>query len=179
MSAKESRTNPSATYKKFIQSFPVHLKERFDILHVRGGFGGIYKDFNHVIKSYKEAKTVLEVQEKFPAEAASFHHYQDLGIYQFLDLLLEKRIQDGSENIAIQKLTAYDERHHTELLMTLEAYLDENESMQKTAARLHIHINTLTYRLKRIAEIMEVNLSAPTQKFMLYLDLKLMRWRKE
>ncbi|MFT8323148.1 MAG: helix-turn-helix domain-containing protein [Bacillus sp. (in: firmicutes)] len=179
VSPKEVRKNLSATYKKFIQSFPVHLKDKFDILHVRGGFGGIYKDFDHVIKSYKEAKTVLDVQEKFPAEAAAFLHYQDLGIYQFLDILLEKRIQDGFENIAVQKLTDYDKDHNTELLITLEAYLDESESMQKTASRLHIHTNTLTYRLKRIAEIMDVNLSIPTQKFMLYLDLKLMHWRKK
>ncbi|MGP7816963.1 PucR family transcriptional regulator [Niallia sp. 01092] len=175
----EKRVNPSITYNKFIQSFPKHLKERFDILHVKGGFGGIYKELIHVKKSYKEAKTVIEVQEKFPAEADSFFNYQDLGIYQFLDILLEKRLQDGFENIAIQKLTEYDHSHNTELLATLEAYLDESESVQKTAARLHIHANTLTYRLKRIAEIMDVNLSMPAQKFMLYLDLKLMHWRKK
>jgi len=175
----DGRSKPFVTYKNFIQSFQKHLKERFDIRDVKGSFGGIYKDVKRIRKSYREAKKVLEVQEKFPQEANSFINYQDLGIYQFLDVLLEKRRQDEFENLAIERLKEYDQSHNTELLATLEAYLDENESMQKTVARLHIHANTLTYRLKRIAEIMGVELTMPAQKFMLYLDLKLMHWNKK
>lgn len=178
VNTEEKGKNPSDSLKKFMDHFRLNLLERFEISNVRGGFGSFCKEIKQVEKSYKEAKTVIEVQEKFPAEARSFYHYQDLGIYQFLDVLLEKRLQDGFENIAIENLKTYDKTHNTELLMTLEVYLDESESMQKTAARLHIHTNTLTYRLKRITEIMEIDLSVPTQKFMLYLDLKLMHWKK-
>lgn len=175
----EDKGDSIACYKKFISSFQQNLEERFSIKEVRGSFGGIYKQYRDIPKSFREARTVLEVREKFPQEAGAFVHYQELGIYQFLDILLEKRRQDGSENVAIRNLKKYDSTHHTELLATLEAYLDESENIQKTAARLHIHPNTLTYRLKRMVEIMEVDLSVPSQKFMIYLDLKLMHWQKE
>ncbi|KLV27507.1 PucR family transcriptional regulator [Niallia circulans] len=175
----EDNGDSIACYKKFISSFQQNLEERFSIKEVRGSFGGIYKQYRDIPKSFREARTVLEVREKFPQEAGAFVHYQELGIYQFLDILLEKRRQDGSENVAIRNLKKYDSTHHTELLATLEAYLDESENIQKTAARLHIHPNTLTYRLKRMVEIMEVDLSVPSQKFMIYLDLKLMHWQKE
>ncbi|MEK4749669.1 helix-turn-helix domain-containing protein [Niallia sp. FSL W8-0177] len=175
----EDNGDSIACYKKFIKSFQQNLEERFSIKEVRGSFGGIYKQHRDIPKSFREARTVLEVREKFPQEAGAFVHYQELGIYQFLDILLEKRRQDGSENVAIRNLKKYDSTHHTELLATLEAYLDESENIQKTAARLHIHPNTLTYRLKRMVEIMEVDLSVPSQKFMIYLDLKLMHWQKE
>jgi len=168
-----------ACFKKFISNFQQNLEERFSIKQVKGSFGGIYKQYGDVPKSFREARTVLEVRERFPQEAGAFFHYQELGIYQFLDILLEKRRQDGSENVAIRNLKEYDQTHNTELLATLEVYLDEGESMQKTAARLHIHPNTLAYRLKRMIEIMEVDLSVPSQKFMIYLDLKLMYWQKE
>ena len=171
--------NSIACFKKFISNFQQNLEERFSIKEVKGSFGGIYKQYGDVPKSFREARTVLEVRERFPQEAGTFFHYQELGIYQFLDILLEKRRQDGSENVAIRNLKEYDETHNTELLATLEVYLDEGESMQKTAARLHIHPNTLAYRLKRMIEIMEVDLSVPSQKFMIYLDLKLMYWQKE
>ncbi|NRG32470.1 PucR family transcriptional regulator [Niallia circulans] len=175
----EDNGDSIACYKKFISSFQQNLEERFSIKEVRGSFGGIYKQYRDIPKSFREARTVLEVREKFPQEAGAFVHYQELGIYQFLDILLEKRRQDGSENVAIRNLKKYDSTHHTELLATLEAYLDESENIQKTAARLHIHPNTLTYRLKRMVEIMEVDLSVPSQKFIIYLDLKLMHWQKE
>ncbi|MBZ9535405.1 PucR family transcriptional regulator [Cytobacillus oceanisediminis] len=171
--------NSIACFKKFISNFQQNLEERFSIKQVKGSFGGIYKQYGDVPKSFREARTVLEVRERFPQEAGTFFHYQELGIYQFLDILLEKRRQDGSENVAIRNLKEYDQTHNTELLATLEIYLDEGESMQKTAARLHIHPNTLAYRLKRMIEIMEVDLSVPSQKFMIYLDLKLMYWQKE
>ncbi|EOR24048.1 hypothetical protein A499_09574 [Niallia nealsonii AAU1] len=171
--------NSIACFKKFISNFQQNLEERFSIKEVKGSFGGIYKQYGDVPKSFREARTVLEVRERFPQEAGTFFHYQELGIYQFLDILLEKRRQDGSENVAIRNLKEYDQTHNTELLATLEIYLDEGESMQKTAARLHIHPNTLAYRLKRMIEIMEVDLSVPSQKFMIYLDLKLMYWQKE
>ncbi len=171
--------NSIACFKKFISNFQQNLEERFSIKEVKGSFGGIYKQYGDVPKSFREARTVLEVRERFPQEAGTFFHYQELGIYQFLDILLEKRRQDGSENVAIRNLKEYDQTHNTELLATLEIYLDEGESMQKTAARLHIHPNTLAYRLKRMIEIMEVDLSVPSQKFMIYLDLKLMHWQKE
>ena len=154
--------NSIACFKKFISNFQQNLEERFSIKQVKGSFGGIYKQYGDVPKSFREARTVLEVRERFPQEAGTFFHYQELGIYQFLDILLEKRRQDGSENVAIRNLKEYDQTHNTELLATLEIYLDEGESMQKTAARLHIHPNTLAYRLKRMIEIMEVDLSVPS-----------------
>ncbi|WP_449598929.1 PucR family transcriptional regulator [Niallia sp. Marseille-Q9988] len=175
----EDNGNSIACFTKFICSFQQNLEDRFSIKEVKGTFGGVYKQYRDVPKSFREARTVLEVREKFPQEAGAFYHYQELGIYQFLDILLEKRRQDGSENIAIRNLKEYDKAHNTELLATLEAYLDESENIQKTAARLHIHPNTLAYRLKRMVEIMEVDLSMPNQKFMIYLDLKLMHWQKE
>jgi len=177
-STVDKQVNSAAIFKQFIRNFPNSLEEKFHIADVYGGFGNIYSDMGHVHKCLKEAKKVVEVKEKFPGEAQSFLAYQDLGVYQFMDVLLEKRIQDGFDNMAIKRLSEYDTSHNTELLVTLEAFLDESESMQKTAAKLHIHTNTLTYRLKRISEIMEVDLSIPSQKFMLYLDLKLLRWQQ-
>lgn len=178
VSTVDKQVNTAAVFKQFIRNFPNSLEEKFHIADVDGGYGSIYSDLGQVQKCLKEAKKVVEVKEKFPGEAQSFLAYQDLGIYQFMDVLLEKRIQDGFDNMAIKKLSEYDTSHNTELLVTLEAFLDESESMQKTAAKLHIHTNTLTYRLKRISEIMEVDLSIPSQKFMLYLDLKLLHWQQ-
>lgn len=178
-SAINRQDSPAVVFKQFIRNFPSSLAEKFQITDVYGGYGSIYTDLKDVEKCLKEAKKVIEVKAKFPGEAQAFSAYQDLGIYQFMDVLLEKRIQDGFENIAIQKLRKYDKSHNTDLLLTLEAFLDESESMQKTALKLHIHTNTLTYRLKRITEIMEVDLSVPSQKFMLYLDLKLLRWHQK
>ncbi|MFC0473580.1 PucR family transcriptional regulator [Halalkalibacter kiskunsagensis] len=40
-----------------------------------------------------------------------------------------------------------------DLLSTLQAYFDHQLSIKATASSLHIHINTLHYRLKRVQEL--------------------------
>lgn len=62
---------------------------------------------------------------------------------------------------------------------TLETYLDAAGKVNITANRLHIHINTLSYRLKRIEEIMQVDLEDMNQRVALYLELKLDKLNSE
>ncbi|GAB2682078.1 PucR family transcriptional regulator [Nocardia goodfellowii] len=42
---------------------------------------------------------------------------------------------------------------HPDLLLTLEVHMATNMQRNRTARRLHVHANTVDYRLKRIAEI--------------------------
>ncbi|MFI6294159.1 PucR family transcriptional regulator [Nonomuraea sp. NPDC050790] len=50
-------------------------------------------------------------------------------------------------------LEAYDAAHQTDLLETLQAFLEESGNWTSTSERLHVHVNTLRYRLKRIEEL--------------------------
>ena len=52
---------------------------------------------------------------------------------------------------------------------TLKAYLDARYNQVEAAKRLHVHLNTFKYRLKRIEEIS--NLDFTSQHDMLYLQL--------
>ena len=54
---------------------------------------------------------------------------------------------------AIGPLVAYDARHRTTLVESLEAYL-ATRRVAVAARRLFVHTNTLTNRLERIAEIL-------------------------
>ena len=131
--------------------------------------------FHEVEKSYKEASTVLAVQEKLGGETLSLNGYHELGIYQFLDSIYEKQQRQGYQNEMLAKLQNYDRLHKTELYHTLETYLTLDENLNKAAEVLHIHMNTLLYRLKRISEITNIDLKSPHQKIMIYLDFKLNR----
>ena len=130
-----------------------------------------------VEKAYREALTVLSMKEKFPSEVKEIHGYQNLGIYQFLDVLLEKRTKDGYENHALMKLHEYDRKHNSDLIETLEVFLNKDNNVNEAAKALNVHTNTLNYRLKRISEIGEINLKDPNQKMTLYLDLKIEKFK--
>lgn len=166
-------------FKDFIHMFQKNMLEHVGVVHLHVGFGGIYHHFEYVSNSYQEAKIVLEVKQTFPEDTNDIYSYQELGIYQFLDVLLKERSQRNMDNVVVKKLLDYDYKNKTQLTETLKIYLDKNENPTETANYLHIHVNTLSYRLKRITEITGIDLSKPNQKFMVYLDLKLLHWQKK
>jgi purine catabolism regulator len=50
-------------------------------------------------------------------------------------------------------LIRYDEQHASELVTTLQTFVSLDRSAQVTADTLHVHRQTLTYRLRRIQEL--------------------------
>lgn len=73
---------------------------------------------------------------------------------------LEKlHIIDVLNHPDVQKLTHYDEANHTELYLTLSMYLKNNCSIATTANIMHLHRNTLQYRLRQIESLTAIDFS--------------------
>jgi DNA-binding PucR family transcriptional regulator len=66
----------------------------------------------------------------------------------------------------------YDRRHQTRLGDTLHSFMSNRCNVSVTAKALHVHPNTVAYRLRRIEELLDVDLSDP--QAMLHLQLALM-----
>lgn len=159
--------------KHFIYNFIERINERLQIGKVKGSCGLIYQSPQQINKSYQEALKVLELKEQFPQELQNTYSYQELGIYQFLNDLYHIRTKEQYKNSAIEKLKEYDHKHQSNLLKTMKAYLECDNNVQEAAKVLHVHTNTLNYRLKRITEIADMDLKDPNQKITFYLDLKI------
>ena len=65
------------------------------------------------------------------------------------------------------------------MLSTLIVYLDQNQNIKKTADSLHIHTNTLNYRLKRIEEILLTDLTDSQQLFNIHLAINIYQYIKD
>ncbi|MGG5252580.1 PucR family transcriptional regulator [Neobacillus sp. SM06] len=167
-----------AALDQFIKKFKCQMKERFGISKLEPAYSNIYEDYQKIKKAYQEALTVLTIKGKFPFETVSIDSYQKLGIYQYFDLLLEKRKRENYENVSIKMLHEYDKKHQSNLVETLEVFLTNDTNMNDTAKELNVHTNTLIYRLKRISEIAGINLKNPNEKMMLFLDLKLEKYQQ-
>ena len=74
---------------------------------------------------------------------------------------------------AINILKNYDTHNHTDLLNTLDTYLKQNCSQNRTAESLHIHLNSLKYRLRRITEFTGINFKDAEEIFYLQLSLRI------
>ena len=76
---------------------------------------------------------------------------------------------------ALARLVAYDGRHHSSLVPTLRAWLDHFGDAVAAADSLFVHQNTFRYRLRRVAEVGEIDLTDPDQRFAAMLQLRVLR----
>jgi hypothetical protein len=76
-------------------------------------------------------------------------------------------------NGAFARLLEYDKRKHTNLLETVQAWLDTHGDTVAAAEALHVHPNTFRYRLRRASEVGAVDLSQRRERFALTLQLRL------
>jgi hypothetical protein len=69
-------------------------------------------------------------------------------------------------------LRDYDERHHSELLRTLGTFLDCAGSWNACAERMHVHVNTVRYRIRRVEELTGRDLSSMADRVDFFLALR-------
>ncbi|WP_345506217.1 PucR family transcriptional regulator [Terrabacter aeriphilus] len=72
----------------------------------------------------------------------------------------------------VAALREHDDGHDTAYLRTLAAWLDHPGDPREAAARLHVHPNTLRYRLQRLSEVVELDLHDPETRLALRLQLR-------
>ena len=75
----------------------------------------------------------------------------------------------------LEKVVAYDEQYETDLVTTLETFLDANGNVAGTAQRLFTHRHTVRYRLERVRELTGLDVASSDGREKLSLGLKAMR----
>lgn len=82
------------------------------------------------------------------------------GGYQLDDVLLEYQLTRPSEAQPMLAAVLEPLRRHPDLLDTLCAYLEHDLDRRSTARAVHVHPNTLDYRLRRISELIGTDVSS-------------------
>ncbi|MEA2209901.1 MAG: hypothetical protein QOF54_2378 [Solirubrobacteraceae bacterium] len=103
--------------------------------------------------------------------------FEQTGAYR---LLLSAMSENPSElqrfyAETVEPLVAYDEQYETELVRTLEAFLEADGNVAGTAQRLFTHRHTIYYRLERVRELSGHDVSSSDGREKLSLGLKAMR----
>jgi purine catabolism regulator len=140
------------------------------------GISGPVSDLTKFRQAYEYAEQSLDIGRMFQERAKGVvTHYEDLGLFRVVSLAespasLQRFCQD-----AIGPLLAYDREHGTELVTTLRIYLEHSQNLAQTAKALHVHYNTLRYRLDRIREVLGDILENQQQRLSIEIALQFYR----
>ena len=142
-----------------------------------GGFGVVISRSRHAVeageiqRAASEARLALNVGV---AEGRSPIAFEETGAYRLLlGTSREELLSFYSETV--EPLVLYDEQYETDLVTTVEAYLDSDANVPATAKKLFTHRHTIRYRLERVRDLSGHDATATEGRERLGLGIKAMR----
>lgn len=139
------------------------------------GVGRVSETPSQLSESYGQALEALDIGAVLQPKEGGVVSFDALGVLYWLrHLPPEIRTQNPFHQI-ICLLAEHDARHNTDLVNTLEAYLDTGCNAQQAAERLYLHRNTLAQRLGKIESLTSLDLRDPSA--LLNLNVAIKAWR--
>ncbi|MER6710935.1 PucR family transcriptional regulator ligand-binding domain-containing protein [Streptomyces sp. NPDC000877] len=120
----------------------------------------------------EEARHARRVAAARPGRVCAAGH-QELASHVLLLPFVPDDVRRAFTARLLDPLRHYDRRHRAELIPTLEAFLDCDGSWTRCATRLHLHVNTLRYRVGRIEQLTGRDLSRLEDKLDFFLALRM------
>ncbi|MFB7929464.1 MULTISPECIES: PucR family transcriptional regulator ligand-binding domain-containing protein [Streptomyces] len=120
----------------------------------------------------EEARHARRVAAARPGRVCAAGH-QELASHVLLLPFVPDDVRRAFTARLLDPLRDYDRRHRAELIPTLEAFLDCDGSWTRCAGRLHLHVNTLRYRVGRIEQLTGRDLSRLEDKLDFFLALRM------
>lgn len=142
--------------------------------HGTVGLSSFYADPGEFARAMQEAELVLDVLRQSDAPIA-----QDIGTgtYRLLFRVLASHPEEVRSfyEDTVAPIVRYDDQYRTDLVGTLESYLEQNCNMNATAAAIYAHRHTVAYRLERVKELTSLDPMLSEDRERLGLGLKAYR----
>lgn len=146
-----------------------HLQPVNPLLRITIGIGTPQQGIKGLRHSFDQAQRAAAVGEAVWGPGRVYH-YANLGLYQILGSLAPSEELEWFME-GVQRLDQYDQDHRTDLLQTLDAYLEAKGNVREVSRRLYTHYNTVLYRLQRIQQITSYDLESAADRLHLQVAL--------
>jgi sugar diacid utilization regulator len=128
------------------------LAELFPGAKVVIGIGSACRDPEEIARSYGQAHRTTRTLWRL-GRTGVVSAFEDLGIHRLLLQVPDLGELRSFAHEVLGRLSEHEHEHKSEYLATLACYFRENNSPQRASRLLHVHPNTVAYRIKRIEEI--------------------------
>ncbi len=136
------------------------------------GIGRVCRTLPDYADSYAEAALALEVSSRRP-QPCSVVGPADLGFYGLLARATGQPSLDALVAEVLGPLLDADAAAGSEYVKTLNAFLVCDRHLERTAASLHVHPNTVRYRLSKAQDKLGIDVRDGEHRFLLELALRI------
>lgn len=138
---------------------------------IYAGVSKLFRGYENMRKHFKQSVEALSMGRKVDKKKALFH-FQDYMVNYIIDIIKKQRLLKDFCHPALLELVKYDNENNTQYACTLLQYLNNERNIAHTSYVMHIHRNTLLYRLEKIRKIIKCNLDDSEVRLQLLLSYK-------
>ena len=144
--------------QKDIQDSLTRRDKKFELLI---GIGKSVKGYHGLKDSFKDSKVALEyidfIREVTGDKTKSIVDCAKLGFFQiFININYKEALRQYIPD-SVNKLNEQDKKRNSELISTLECYLNNKQSIRKTSELMNVHSRTVSYRLSKIVDLTDID----------------------
>lgn len=165
---RSKRTPFSDDEMNYLDSF---LKEN----QMLAGVSRSFTDIINIKGFYIQACKAIEYGRRLDTKK-SVYFYDDFSEFHLLDMAAVSGDIKAICSPLIPRLLEYDRINNCDLVKSLCIYLSSGNNLTRTAKKIGIHRNSMDYRIKKIEEVLDINLDDPSVTFSLNLSMKIMQF---
>jgi GAF domain-containing protein len=176
--------DPAATrLKAWLQELARQIHNEYNV-RLSIGIGNPCQNIQDYRRGFAEANEALQMGQSLSSEREqeaklqpTVTHFNDLGVYRYLYKIAHMDDLRDVYQDQVARIESYDRRKNTELLDTLETYLECAGNLTKTSERLFVHRNTLIQRLERLQSLCDIDLQERSNWLTLQVAIKVFKLR--
>jgi GAF domain-containing protein len=145
---------------RFAESLHREIRAHADGWTASVAIGPSCRDVGEYADAYRLARGGLDLVQGSGRTGRTVS-LDDLGVFRLLLQVKRPAELTAFARGVLGPLHDYDRRRETALAETLRAYLDAQCNAVDAAAALSVHVNTVAYRLRRVQELLQIDLHSP------------------
>jgi len=167
------QVTPAAEAGRLSAACLARMRDLFPEAVLTVGISDACRDPAEIARAYGQARRTIDAVIRLGRQG-QIVAFEDLGIHRLLLQVPDLAELRSFAAEILGELDRHDPLRGAELLSTLACYFRENSSPQRTARALHLHPNTVAYRIRRIQEITGLRLDTYRDRLMAQVAIEIL-----
>ncbi|MCR4435994.1 MAG: helix-turn-helix domain-containing protein [Clostridiales bacterium] len=158
-------------FERDLKDFAEFLKDH----RMVAGISRCFYNLGELREYYLQSVEALKLGALMDKEKHVFR-YEDYAVYHIADLCSSLGDLKKYCHPSLLALMEHDRQNNTNYTQSLYTYIVNSKNLAESANALHIHRNTMIYRIEKIEEIMNVDLNDSNTLLHLHLSFKMLEF---
>ncbi len=139
---------------------------------LRLGISDVFKNIYYIEQYYRQGISALKLAERFGAKEYLLF-YNDYKFYDMLQVIVDQPGAEAYLDCRLTDILEYDKKNNTEYYRTIEKYIFSGQNPARAAEELHVHKNTVSYRISKAKTLFSLSFDHVEEVFRLMYSYKI------